>query len=100
MVISTGAPLVLGSASPRRREILGSLGVPIDVVPGEVDETPRPGEPAAAYLDRIARAKLADVAGRVAARGAGDGAGAAPGLLVADTIVVLDGAILGKPRDE
>jgi septum formation protein len=93
MPVSESAPLVLGSASPRRREILSSLGVPIRVVPGDVDESRRKGESARAYLERVVRDKLADVAPRA-------GAGAdVPGIVVADTIVVVDEDVLGKPRD-
>jgi len=92
VIVSESAPLILGSASPRRREILGSLGVPIRVVPGSADETPKPGEPPSSYLARVVRDKLEDVARRVA--------GPAPGIVVADTIVVVDDDILGKPGDE
>lgn len=76
--------LVLASASPRRREMLERVGVPVDVVPADVDETPEPNEAADAYVVRIAAAKAAAV-GR-------------PGrwVLAADTAVVVDGAIFGK----
>jgi septum formation protein len=90
---SLSSPLVLGSASPRRREILSSMGIPIVVVKGDVDETRRPGELPAPYLERVVRDKLADVVDRLA-----DG-GAVPGIVVADTIVVLGDEILGKPTD-
>jgi len=84
--------LTLASASPRRRELLERLGLRLRVAPADVDETPREGEPAAEYVRRMALDKLA------AARGA---AGAdQTAVLAADTIVVLQGAILGKPRDE
>lgn len=86
-------PLLLGSASPRRREILQTLGIPVRVAPAHVAEEVRPAEPADAYLGRITQDKLA-----AAARGA-ELAGAG-GLLVADTAVLVDGAILGKPEDE
>jgi septum formation protein len=85
-------PLVLGSQSPRRKELLGRLGVPYTLRPAEIDETPRAGETPAAYLERIALAKMAAVCALVA-----DGSR----VLVADTIVVApDGAILGKPADD
>ncbi len=79
--------LVLASASPRRRELLGGLGLAFAVRPVDLDETPRPGEEPQPYVLRLAREKAA--------------ARAAPGELVlaADTIVVLDGELLGKPRD-
>ncbi|HYD50248.1 MAG TPA: nucleoside triphosphate pyrophosphatase, partial [Terriglobales bacterium] len=81
--------LVLASASPRRRELLGRLGIPFDVVPSDVPEEPQPGEHAAAFAARLARAKAEAVARRFT--------GAV--VLAADTIVVNDGVIYGKPRD-
>lgn len=90
-MISPARPLVLGSASPRRRELLGGLGLPIAVLAGEVDESVLPGEVPAVYLERMARDKLAAVARRVAVPFAG--------IVVADTIVVLGDDILGKPSD-
>ena len=80
------AALTLASASPRRRELLAQLGLAFDVRPAEVDETPRPGEDARAYVLRVAgeKARAVDAAGVV---------------LGADTSVVLDGRILGKPCD-
>jgi septum formation protein len=89
--ISDGTPLVLGSGSPRRREILTNLRIPIRVLPADVPEETRPGEEAQAYIERIVADKLAAVGVRA------EGAGA--GILVADTIVVVDGDILGKPVD-
>lgn len=79
--------LILASASPRRRDLLSGLGVRFSVRPVDVDETPRPGEEPRGYVLRLAREKAA--------------ARAAPGELVlaADTSVVLDGEILGKPVD-
>jgi septum formation protein len=85
-------PLVLGSASPRRREILSSLGLRYRVVPGDADEARAKGESPHRYLERVVLAKLSSVASRV-------GAGEARAILVADTIVVVDGDILGKPVD-
>lgn len=85
-------PLILGSQSPRRKELLGRLGVPYVVRPVEIDETPRAAETPAAYLERIVLAKMAAVCAAVA-RGSR--------VLVADTLVVApDGAILGKPADD
>ncbi|HEX8909375.1 MAG TPA: Maf family protein [Anaeromyxobacteraceae bacterium] len=78
--------LTLASQSPRRRELLEQLGLALAVRPADVDETPRPGEEARAYVLRVAQAKARAVS--------------APGVvLAADTVVVLDGRILGKPRD-
>jgi septum formation protein len=91
-LITAETPLVLGSASPRRREILSGLGVPITVLPADVVEDVEPGEVPLVYLSRIVDKKLAATAARP------DVAGAA-GVLVADTTVVVDDAILGKPSD-
>lgn len=79
--------LRLASASPRRRELLASIGVAVEVRPVEIDETPLPGEAPQAYVIRLAREKA--LAG---ARG-----DALP-TLGSDTAVVCDGAILGKPE--
>ncbi len=93
MRISAAAPLVLGSGSPRRREILTGLGLELCVRPADVVEDVVEGESPGAYLARIVDDKLAAVA---------RGLDAVPysGVLVADTIVVIDEQILGKPEDE
>jgi septum formation protein len=85
-------PLILASASPRRRELLTRAGVAFEVCPADVCEGVRPGELPIACARRLARAKALAIAGRV---------GRSPRRLVlgADTIVVLDGEVLGKPRD-
>lgn len=85
--------LVLASASPRRREILSEIGILFDVRPSTIEERPEPGESAAALVERLAREKALDVAQRLAAEPPRP-------VLGADTVVVLDGEILGKPRDE
>jgi septum formation protein len=95
VVLSDSAPLVLGSASPRRREILESVRVPFVVVAAAADETVRPGEAADGYLARVVDAKLAAVRAAIPA----DLASRALGVLVADTSVIVDGEILGKPAD-
>lgn len=92
-MIDAAHPLLLGSASPRRREILSTLRLPLLVAAADVDETPRAAEPPRAYLERIARDKLAAVARLPEAARAG-------GILVADTTVILDDRPLGKPADE
>ncbi len=97
MRIDADHPLVLGSGSPRRREMIAMLGVPFDVLTADIDESMHPGEAPPAYLERVAAAKLEAVRGRVASERAGPVAG----ILVADTIVVAPGGhILGKPRDD
>lgn len=79
-------PVILASASPRRLALLGRLGIDPRVQPAHVDETPQPGEQPRAQVARLAAAKAAAV-------------DAPQGALVvaADTVVVLDGAVLGKP---
>ena len=92
-MIDLAHPLLLGSASPRRREILATLGLPLRFAAAEIDETPRPLEPPLDYLRRITAEKLAAVARLPDATGAG-------ALLVADTTVILDDRPLGKPADQ
>ena len=91
----TASPvLCLGSASPRRSELLRQIGVPHCVRSLELDETVQPGEAPADYVLRLAAAKaLAVQAARSAA-----GAQSLP-VLGADTTVTIDAAVLGKPRD-
>jgi septum formation protein len=82
----------LASGSPRRRALLQQIGVPFQVLGVAVDEAPRPDEAALAYVTRLAQAK--------AAAGWRQSLTKAPGnspVLAADTAVVLDGRILGKP---
>ena len=82
--------VILASQSPRRRELLQLVGIPHTVQPADVDEAYRPGEEPMAHARRLAREKAATVAA------------ADPEALVvgSDTIVVVDGDVLGKPRDE
>jgi septum formation protein len=81
--------LILASASPRRRELLTQAGLTFRVLPADIDETPHPNEPPAAYVQRLAIEK----AQAVAALHPKDT------ILAADTSVVLDEQILGKPLD-
>jgi septum formation protein len=85
-------PLVLASSSPRRRRLLRRLGFPFSVRVPEADEQPLPGEAPAAHVRRLALTKAREVA-RTLAPGSG-----ARWVLGADTVIALDGAILGKPR--
>ena len=89
-------PLFLASGSPRRRELLTQIGVPFQVVSASIDETPLPDECPAAYVERLARAKAR--AGREHLLGLSVSAPFC--VLGADTAVVLDDQILGKPVDE
>jgi septum formation protein len=81
--------VILASQSPRRRELLTLVGIEHEVRPADVDESALPGERPAPHAERLARAKAETLAR------------AHPDALViaADTIVVIDGEILGKPRD-
>ena len=83
----TPPSLVLASASPRRRVLLEQLGIPLRVDPPHLDERVLPGEAPGAYVLRLAREKARAVHARH------------PGstVLAADTSVVLDGVVLGKP---
>jgi septum formation protein len=81
----------LASASPRRRQLLEQLGLRFEVAAADVDETPLPDEAPADYVLRLARGKAEAAARRL-------GSPAVP-VLAADTAVVLETAILGKPRD-
>jgi septum formation protein len=80
---------VLASASPRRRALITLLGHPVEILPVEIDESPQPGEGPPACAARLARAKVE--AARLQAPEAL--------ILAADTVVDLEGQILGKPAD-
>jgi septum formation protein len=82
--------VILASASPRRRELLTLIGITHEVMPADIDESLLAGETPPAHAERLARAKAHTIAERE------------PGAVViaADTIVVIDGDVLGKPRDE
>ena len=80
--------LVLASASPRRRELLAQIGLSVDVVPADIDESILPGERAVQYVGRLAQAKAAVVADKRAGRA----------VLAADTAIAFNDEILGKPR--
>lgn len=86
----TELSIILASASPRRRELLDLIGIRHTVVAPNIDESIRGAELPAAHVERLAREKASTVAQRH------------PDALViaADTVVVLDGRIMGKPRTE
>jgi septum formation protein len=81
--------LILASASPRRQELLRSAGIPFTAQPTEIPEIPRAGEAPKAFAERLAREKAWEIH-RVRPRHY---------VLGADTVVVADSQILGKPRD-
>ena len=85
--------LYLASGSPRRRELLTQIGVPFTAISADIDETPLNHESPSAYVERLARGKAQAGRGAVPS-------GTAFCVLGADTAVVLDGKILGKPVDE
>jgi septum formation protein len=85
--------LYLSSRSPRRRALLAQLGVHAVVLNADVDETPYPDELPEAYVQRLAIAKARAVFDKLPARGH-------RWVLGADTIVVVDNHILGKPRQQ
>ncbi|MDP2903213.1 MAG: Maf family protein [Methylovulum sp.] len=85
------AQLILASASPRRQELLDQIQVTYTIFPVDIDETPLPNEAPLAYVQRLAAEKSAVCATFV---------GKTTPILAADTAVVLDSLILGKPKDK
>lgn len=82
----TAPALVLASSSPRRKQLLEMLGIPVDIRPPDVSEIPLPNELPHPFASRLARSKALSVPGTL--------------VLGADTIVVIDNEMLGKPADE
>jgi nucleoside triphosphate pyrophosphatase len=82
-----GPAVILASASPRRRELLRLVGIEHVVMPADIDETHPPGEAPAAHAERLAREKARAIHRNDAV------------VIGSDTIVVVDGDVLGKPRD-
>jgi septum formation protein len=82
--------VVLASSSPRRRQLLDLIGIEHEVLPSNIDETLRPRETPRRHAERLAREKASAIATRE------------PGkiTIAADTIVVINRKVLGKPRDE
>ena len=89
MKVSNQDAIVLASASPRRCELMSLAGILFSVVPADICEDVLPGEPPADHVMRLSHEKADAVAAKTAGRF----------FIGADTIVVLDGAILGKPAD-
>ena len=82
--------LILASQSPRRQELLQRLGLAFRVCAADIDETMDPGRPVFQEVARLSAGKAAAIARSAAADSV---------IVAADTVVVLDGAVLGKPRD-
>lgn len=85
--------LVLASASPRRKELLASVGIEVDVMPSDVPEEPLDGETPTQHVLRLALDKAAEIAGRL-------GDGDERWIVAADTLVISGGELLGKPIDK
>jgi septum formation protein len=85
----SGSRVVLASASPRRRDLLNLIGIAHEVRPANIDETMRPREAPRRYAERLAREKASAIATRD------------PDLITigADTVVVINRKVLGKPAD-
>ena len=84
--------LILASGSPRRRQLLTQLGISFDVLVSDIDETPHPGESPKAYVERLSLEQASNIAGRPEVHESV--------ILAADTTVVLEGNILGKPESK
>lgn len=86
-------PILLASASPRRRELLQQIGVSFEVIPANIDERHRPDESIQDYVHRMAREKARLIWDNLEPT-------QRRGVLAADTVVVIAGEILGKPTDQ
>jgi septum formation protein len=94
MAVRQQESLVLASASPRRKMILEQLGLGFRVLPSGIDESALPGETPEQHVERLARDKADEILQRLAAKGE------VAWVLAADTMVVVDAEVLGKPRDD
>jgi septum formation protein len=90
MAAQSGLPLILASASPRRQEMLSSLGMEFEIIPSDVDEIFLQDETPENHVIRLALTKAMKVAEKHRGRW----------VLAADTIVAIDGKVLGKPPDK
>jgi len=88
--MSVAPEIVLASQSPRRRELLALIGLAHEVRPADIDESYLPGEAAEEHCERLARGKATALAGSVNRDAV---------IIGSDTIVVVDGLVLGKPAD-
>ena len=82
--------MILASQSPRRRELLGQMGFSFTVQPARGEELPHPELTPAQLVEELARQKALEVSA---------GADADDVVVAADTVVAVDGTVLGKPRD-
>lgn len=90
----TTPSLILASQSPRRAQLLTMLGLSFDTQPADIDETYLVGEEPGAHAERLAREKVAKIASDRAAGGSADAI-----IIGSDTVVIIDGDVLGKPKD-
>ncbi len=88
--MNLNVPLILASASPRRRHLLSAMGFGFEIMPADIEEIPRPGEEPRVFAERLAGEKATQIAKR----------NSEALVLGSDTIVVLDEQVLGKPADE
>jgi len=88
--MSSHGKIILASASPRRTELMALAGIKFDVVPADIDEKVLPGEKPSEHVLRLSREKADAVAGSTNGRF----------FIGADTVVVLDDQIMGKPADD
>src|SRR5262249_13079804 len=89
-MVKSNNKIILASSSPRRAQLLESLGISFEVVQANVPERPYQDEASADYIIRMSRAKAVEVAKKLES-----------GLVIgSDTEVVVDGKLLGKPQDE
>ncbi len=91
-ILTQDQPLLLASGSPRRKEILGGLGIPLFVLPSDVPEVRQAEETVEGFLARVVEDKLRASRQAVGPRSFG-------AALAADTIVLVDNEVLGKPLD-
>ncbi len=84
------ASIVLASASPRRSELMALAGINCSIAPAHIPEEPLPGEPPAEHVERLSAEKALAAAEQTGGRF----------FIGADTVVVMDGRIMGKPADE
>ena len=92
--LNSATTIILASASPRRQELLRQVGIGFEVLAANIEETRRPDESPAEYVQRVAADKARRVAGLLAKRGLPPHP-----VLGADTEVVMEDEVLGKPRD-
>lgn len=92
-------PIVLASSSPRRRDLLQQIGIPFEIIPAHIDERGHPHETAMDFVQRMAREKACEIWDNFNSTDSTDSSQHRC-VLAADTVVVIEDQILGKPVDE